>query len=154
MRPKTLQIGSVSRATLRTEDLIPSFLWECNHLHLSRDERAKVREIERNAKAEDYYESEDADWDLNETLFAILDNHCPVGCYFGAHPGDGSDFGCWVSDDYIREFEDNANGVKVSDLSDVPKGYVGNVLHVNDHGNATLYHKTRNGRLIEIWGVV
>lgn len=34
------------------------------------------------------------------------------------------------------------DGLAVSDLSEVPTGFRGMVLHVNDHGNATLYVKT------------
>lgn len=34
------------------------------------------------------------------------------------------------------------DGLAVADLSEVPADYRGTVLHVNDHGNATLYVKT------------
>lgn len=37
-----------------------------------------------------------------------------------------------------REFD----GLTVSDLSEVPASYRGEVLHVNDHGNATFYVKS------------
>lgn len=45
------------------------------------------------------------------------------------------------------------DGLKVSDTGDVPRGYSGEVLHVNDHGNATLYNYV-NGRAYEVWGIV
>jgi len=35
----------------------------------------------------------------------------------------------------------------------VPADYCGEVLHVNDHGNATLYAAER-GQLSEVWSVV
>jgi hypothetical protein len=44
------------------------------------------------------------------------------------------------------EFE----GQVVSDTSEVPKGYQGQVLHINDHGNVTLYRAFKNGNLHEI----
>ena len=45
-----------------------------------------------------------------------------------------------------REFE----GECVSDLSDVSKGFRGLVLHINDHGNITLYHAFKSGSFHEI----
>jgi hypothetical protein len=35
---------------------------------------------------------------LLESLFDTLDNYSPEGYYFGAHPGDGSDYGFWEMD--------------------------------------------------------
>jgi hypothetical protein len=40
-----------------------------------------------------------------------------------------------------------------SDLSEVPTAYTGEVLHVNDHGNMSLYAYSR-GRGREIWAIV
>jgi hypothetical protein len=42
-------------------------------------------------------------------------------------------FQSWMSD------MDDFDGLRVSDTSEVPDDYSGEVLHVNDHGNATLY---------------
>lgn len=44
------------------------------------------------------------------------------------------------------EFE----GLVVDDLSEVPGRFAGEVLHVNDHGNVTLYRAFKNGSLHEI----
>ena len=46
------------------------------------------------------WESDDMCYFLNEELFNILDSYAPEGYYFGAHQGDGSDFGFWVTDEY------------------------------------------------------
>lgn len=44
------------------------------------------------------------------------------------------------------EFE----GLKVNDLSEVPAGYKGLVLHINDHGNVSLYKAFKCGTFHEI----
>jgi hypothetical protein len=46
-----------------------------------------------------------------------------------------------------RDFD----GLVVADTCEIPASYSGDVLHINDHGNATLYAAAR-GRLVEIAG--
>lgn len=41
----------------------------------------------------------------------------------------------------------------VNDTSEVPRGFSGYVLHVNDHGNVTAYRYSR-GKSRELWAVV
>lgn len=89
---------------------------------------------------------------LNETLFDALQEFAAPYFYFGAHPGDGCDYGFWLVEDVAQQVEDNG-GLNVSDTSDVPADYSGEVLHVNDHGNPTLYHADK-GHLTEIWSLV
>ena len=153
MKKTTLDIGSVSSCTMRTEDLIPAFVWECNHLRLSRSERATVREIEKRMRAPDYYDSEDSDYDLNEDPFTILDSHCPPYCYFGAHEGDGSDYGVWFASESFDEDCRSGEVLKVSDLGEVPAGHSGMVAQVSDHGNLELYRAV-NGRLYSVLSIV
>ena len=45
-----------------------------------------------------WWDSDDVMY-LLEDLFDALDDHAPIGCYFGSHPGDGSDFGYWAHDE-------------------------------------------------------
>lgn len=141
-------IGSVSTGTLLESDLIPSFLWEARQLRLTKDERKTVSRINRESDVDGYFESEECEYDL-EQLYSILDNHSLPYFYFGAHPGDGADFGWWLSETITEDFD----GLKVNDTSEVPRGFTGEVLHVNDHGNLTLYSAYR-GRLHEVWAVV
>lgn len=48
-------------------------------------------------KDSDWWNSEDATI-LLDSLFDTLDLYAPDGYYFGAHPGDGSDYGFWKND--------------------------------------------------------
>ena len=78
---------SLSEGTMREQDLIPcfvDFLKEHNH--------PGVKEID--CLAIEYYTDESSDL-LNEDLFNWLNEIAPDGCYFGSHPGDGSDYGFW-----------------------------------------------------------
>src|SRR5690349_17755964 len=93
-------LGSVSSGTMREEDLIPAFIWTAKHLKLTKSERAEIRRIEKATETDGYYGSEDAGFDLNETLFDILDNHALPYFYFGSHPGDGADYGYWLSEGF------------------------------------------------------
>lgn len=94
---KTLEPGSYSHATMRTRHLLPVFMAALESVDMDganklREEYAAVFEM---LNAGDEPERlEDSQW-LMEALFDKLDAHCPENHYFGAHPGDGSDFGVW-----------------------------------------------------------
>ena len=140
------QFGTVSSGTMRPEDLIPAFASELDWLGgCSRAERKLINEANR---IEDY-DSEEAGFILDE-LFEALNERAPAYGYFGAHPGNGADYGFWFYEDFL---DDNFYGLRVSDTSEVPPDYTGEVLHVNDHGNMTLY-VARRGKLREVWGIV
>lgn len=142
-------IGSVSEATMRAEDLIPSFVSELRWLgHRSKELTRIEKRIARLSESDPYWQDEIAQWDI-ERLENMLQEHALPYMYFGAHPGDGSDYGFWLSE----EFEYDFDGLKVDDTSEVPTDYTGEVLHVNDHGNMTLY-TCKRGKLKEVWGAV
>lgn len=145
-------IGSISHGTMRAEDLIPCFASELDYLLRKQPrsfKRAEMRKLIREANAVSDFDSEDAQW-IMEELFDALNEFAPPYFYFGAHEGDGSDYGFWLS----SEIEYSFDGLKVEDTADVPRGYRGEVLHVNDHGNMTLYVCNAKGKLREIWGIV
>jgi hypothetical protein len=58
---------------------------------------ADLEEVELRMAAPGYYESEDADEDL-QWLEELLEHYAPPGHWFGAHPGDGAAFGFWPLD--------------------------------------------------------
>jgi hypothetical protein len=147
---KAINIGTVSHGTMRSEDLIPDFLYLLKQQKpLHKAHRQLIKEIEANMAKDDYFDSEEASYDLNEGLFEALNDYAPPYFYFGSHPGDGSDYGFWLSEGFESEFD----GLKVADLTEVPKKHNGEVLFVNDHGNMSLY-KSVNGRLYEVWSIV
>jgi hypothetical protein len=147
-----INMGSVISGTMRPEDLIPAFVAELEgQKPLKREHKKLIKEIDKRsrfASDSNYLTQGDAELDLGD-LFDALNKYCAPYFYFGAHPGDGSDYGYWLSDSFEYDFD----GLKVNGLEDVPKGYSGEVLVVNDHGNMTLYSYSR-GRKHEIWGIV
>lgn len=157
MKPKKFtyaSVGSVSSGTMRNQDLMPDFIWELRNLG-HRDKKLTVIQNRVNTAlngqyGEDdaYFQDEESSYDL-ESLFDMLDQHSLPYMYFGAHPGDGADYGFWVSEGLEYDFD----GLKVNDTSEVPDKYTGEVLHVNERGNTTLYTAKR-GKLTEVWGVV
>ena len=166
-QPIRYPMGSISSGTMRLEDLIPCFTSELSSLSRQpgivsakqRKEHAKlVREIEARIDADsDYYDSDSADSDL-EQLFDALGEYSGPYFYFGSHPGDGADYGWFLSQESLDE--DIHDGVVfVEDdcdrhgYQDAPRKYRGLVLHVSDHGNMTLYRQTSRARH-EIWGVI
>jgi hypothetical protein len=146
-------MGTVSHATMNPEHLIPAFLdelgYQAGKSRKHAADRRFIREVNKRMDAKDYYKSEEADYDLEE-LFDRLDGYSAPYFYFGAHPGDGSDYGFWLTED----IEDVFDGLTVSDLADVPRDYAGEVLLVNDHGNTSLYAKARTQEPREIWAIV
>ena len=152
-RIKYLDIGSISSGTMREEDLIPAFAGALESVQ-SADDRKFIRELAKRQEVEEYYNSEESGYDMEE-LFYRLENHCPAYTYFSSHEGDGADYGVWISWDSLEEDCSGADPevLKVNDTSEVPCGHSGYVLHVNDHGNSTLYNASR-GRLREVWSVV
>lgn len=92
---------SISHGTMRPQDVLPALIGalverdedayaQCQHLipsHASED-------------AEAAWWSEDAPEHI-EALFDALNDCAPLGLYFGAHPGDGSDYGFWMSEEDV-----------------------------------------------------
>ena len=71
-----------------------------------------------------------------------LNNLCPPFVFFGAHPGDGADFGFWPDWEAIEaaEFDDSAykdDGMMWIESSQV-------WIHQDDHGNVTVMDMDRN----------
>jgi|ETNvirnome_2_300_1030623.scaffolds.fasta_scaffold01868_13 hypothetical protein len=97
-----MTVGSISTGTLRTQDLVPVFLQE-----LGRREHPQAAVLAESALGG---EDDDPWWvgddcaALMEELVDALNETAPDGHFFGAHEGDGADFGFWpISDDSADE---------------------------------------------------
>ena len=133
-KPYVATIGTISRGTLRAQDLLEAFADELNRL-----EEDHIHVLEANAVLQllaagwpIHHHMPDAMSDLVDALQDALSEHAPSYCYFGAHEGDGSDFGFWPSLDAIEDLP------KVSDPAEV-EGMGEDCVFVNDHGNVTVY---------------
>lgn len=147
---KYAELGSISSGTMRSEDLLPAYIGALRDVRGAIPKRllADVRKYESGATLAPEYKD-----DILSDLHDALHEYAPPYAYFGAHPGDGADYGFWLHEDFPQMVRDDGAEV-VSDTSEIPKGYRGPVLHVNDHGNATLYYCTKRGKLRAIWSVV
>lgn len=99
--------GSISHGTMRPEDLIPSFFEALDEIAPDR-----ASEIVRDEPLIPICHPLHIDWDawpkrhpeaavyLLEALFDALQEYAPEGHYFGAHPGDGSDYGFWLAEEF------------------------------------------------------
>ena len=136
--------GTCIQSTHRLEDLFPAFIVLLQAI-----------EGEHGRSEHKWFEDESA-WD-DERLLGLMDKlneYAPQYCYFGAHPGDGSDFGFWLDHFTLEEDIETGELLAVSDLSEIPIDHVGNVLLINDHGNKSLYFIGIDDVLQERWSLV
>lgn len=161
--PFYADMGSISHGTMREEDLIPAFIEVLDDLKESEslsDSPNKERytrldnilsEIESGMERDNYYDSENASYDL-DTLFEALDEYASPFCFFGANEDDGADYGFWLSCYAIQDAIHDGEIVNVDAGDEWPEDMSADyVLEVNDHGNMTLFDaKTQQ----ELWSVV
>lgn len=159
-------LGTISHGTLRGADLLEAFADALDTLtkravdaaELSgsdaRDAFKLILEAEECVAELDTLESvplNDPDvssaheraGDLIEALTDALGEYAPPYCYFGAHEGDGSDFGFWYMPDALDEAERDGELIKAECVPEF-------VAVISDHGNMTLYRVTAT----ELWGIV
>jgi hypothetical protein len=105
---------------MREEDLIPRFEDVLDQAGVPYERPEAVTRLL------DGEELSDADWEsvswyVNEELWSALDDIAPEGTSFGAHEGDGADYGFWAYDAEAEEEEpeeeDTSAGDELIDLS-------------------------------------
>ena len=170
MTTPKIHIGSISHGTLRTEDLLPAFIDELTRLggtlpgdlecvkHMEYTNLPSYATSAPEDEDNPFWQSEDAMWDM-EALTDALQECCPPFVYFGAHPGDGSDFGFWPDMEALEEalrFAHNhgdvtaVRGEKVIRDCTCEDCNHGILVQVNDHGNVPVMDMDRN----ELWSCV
>ena len=78
---------TIIRGTMITEDLIEAF----EGLLQTMDPKGYKRYMQSHRG----WKKDDPDGYLNESLWNKMNEYAPEGYYFGAHPGDGSDYAYW-----------------------------------------------------------
>lgn len=97
--------GTLISGTHRPQDLIPALAKELYALQLANGLEHDAGETESTLATYGDLPDDSPLWEqdfipeLIDTLMDLLSAFAPVGHYFGAHPGDGSDFGYWMKDD-------------------------------------------------------
>jgi hypothetical protein len=101
-------LGTVSHGTLRSEDLLGKFLFTLEEIDPKAGARFNAELIEYGfghsmcgacgmGNREEWPEGFDDDTaqEIIHDMMDAINAACPNGIYFGAHYGDGSDFGFW-----------------------------------------------------------
>ena len=167
--PSYAPLGTVSHDTMRACDLISTFISELAYFdkvtatkydkevasHLWYDSDLGGDDLTPyDSDSHPFWQSESAS-DLLSELFDALNTYAPPFAYFGAHEGDGCDYGFWIAWESLDDATYDGELLKVSDLSEVTtdiieSGQYSFYLVINDHGNCSLY----DSQLNEVWSVV
>lgn len=97
--------GTLIHGTYRPQDLIPVLAKELYALQLANGLEHDAGETESTLATYGDLPDDSPLWEedfvpeLIATLMDELSAFAPVDHYFGAHPGDGSDFGYWMNGD-------------------------------------------------------
>jgi len=102
--PQKPELGTLIHGTMRPEDLLPAFLAECDRLGVT--VTPETRTIAEAIGDPDAIALQTAADDALADLFDALDGAAPFGCYFGANPGDGADYGFWLTEEWIEALEE------------------------------------------------
>jgi hypothetical protein len=139
---RPFELGTVSHGTMRPQDLLPIFVSTIDSLNGDQPSTSYLGFSDDLPDDHMYWQSEEAGWDM-EALFDALQNCCPPFVYFGAHEGDGSDFGFWPDTDRLNEeMRSTPSDFQADNCWTLADDGV--IVHVNDHGNVTVMDMERN----------
>tara|TARA_R110002110_G_scaffold88956_1_gene231765 strand:- start:70 stop:492 length:423 start_codon:yes stop_codon:yes gene_type:complete len=138
---QTITIGTLIHGTLQERDLLPAFADELVRVRASDTEHAVLIDDARHPEVftTDTYTAADIVNDLQDAL----QEYAPSHMYFGAHEGDGADFGWWP----VTEYDCETVTLDAENVIDIECNIH---IHTNDHGNVTV--SELRGK--EIWSAV
>lgn len=144
------QLGTIGHGTHNASSLIPDFVDVIRKFRPDftlPEDVAEILDMDDDEVTPD--QDQRLDEYLNEELWYAMDEFAPPFAYFGAHEGDGSDFGYWLSSDVSEWLNEACRDGELTKCDELPDDPSGHYLVVSDHGNMTLYVDGQ-----EIWGVV
>jgi hypothetical protein len=157
MTQRLATIGSISHGTLRLEDLCYAFAVELDWLKQSIKWRERFYSLCLPDSTEIHPDARAQGEALLDDLIDRLSQHAPAYCYFGTHPGDGSDWGFWPHHEAIAELPVRTDFARYADwcfavtsettllgweewkLTNGGAGQDEDFKTVNDHGNVTVW---------------
>lgn len=107
--PEEWRDRSISSGTMRPEDIVPAMVsalrelgysdgaWRRAHSEFRTLEDTETRLVSAVLNGDNTGDPDDT-WESVAWLFDALSDVAPDGCYFGSHPGNGSDLGFWESE--------------------------------------------------------
>jgi hypothetical protein len=116
-RPAYLPLGTISRGTCNTKHILEAYLEV-----LATVDPARAVDLKELMAETPEHELDEFLW---ETVTWAMEKHAPPYTYVGPHPGDGSDYGVWVSTETLDDdsFSDSSDRLAVVYRGEpIPKG--------------------------------
>lgn len=163
-------LGTLIHGTLREEDLIAAFIEELQRLNPKQAAAERAAYPNIYAFLDGCLETEDDSspfpgdcepGDVAECLESLEDELNALALpftYFGAHPGDGADYGFWPDIDSLEEaarFKDGVLKIEAGSawpsIAELEAQEIEYVCEVTDHGNCVLFYASTR---LEVWSCV
>ncbi len=138
------KLGSISTGTLRTEDLLPAYLFALEGLSQAKGTGFNQELIEIGfaysqcgvgfGPISEWPIDEDEAVEIMERIATTIQELCPPFVYFGAHPGDGADFGFWPDWDALKSHINLREGESLPDDVEID----GVIIHALDDNHITI----------------
>jgi len=122
------------------EELIPEFVWELKRR--DRKSRPVYKALIKQAEELKDFEGDEAQR-VFDKLIQAMDDVAPPYFWFGPVEGGYNYHLDATQLDDVPSYEDEP-----------PKGFRGEWVHINDHGNTSLYYRNTKRKDREIWAIV